>query len=85
MMQVSIVGYLVGGAALSMAYYDGFMVLLATTAALAIAVRQPIGQQSAKKQPHWMEIAAQGLPIPIGASLPGWQGAVAGGKSNGSA
>ncbi|HEX4272706.1 MAG TPA: putative O-glycosylation ligase, exosortase A system-associated [Rhizomicrobium sp.] len=85
MMQVSIVGYLVGGAALSMAYYDGFMVLLATTAALAIAVRQPIGQQSAKKQPHWMEIAAQGLPIPIGASLPGWQGAVAGGKPNGSA
>lgn len=41
MLQVSMVGYLVGGAALSMAYYDGFFLLLALTAALALAVREP--------------------------------------------
>lgn len=47
-MQVSMIGYLVGGALLSMAYYDGFILLLTMTAALLLYVRQPLGQQAAK-------------------------------------
>lgn len=39
-MQACIVGFLVGGAALSMAYYDGFLILLALTASLDAAVRR---------------------------------------------
>jgi probable O-glycosylation ligase (exosortase A-associated) len=45
MLQISIVGYLVGGAALSMAYYDGFIVLLTLTAALNAIVRQPAAEK----------------------------------------
>ena len=74
MIQVSMVGFLVGGAALSMAYYDGFLVLLAVTAALAIAVRRPA--QTASRPARWM--AAAPALSPIGASLPGWRGAPAG-------
>lgn len=44
MMQVSIAGFLVGGAALSMAYYDGFLILLTLTGALLAVVRQPTTQ-----------------------------------------
>jgi hypothetical protein len=50
-------------------------VLLAVTAALAIAVRQPA--QSATRRARWMVAAAPALS-PIGASLPGWRGAPAG-------
>jgi probable O-glycosylation ligase (exosortase A-associated) len=39
-MQACIVGFLVGGAALSMAYYDGFLILLALTASLEAVVRR---------------------------------------------
>jgi probable O-glycosylation ligase (exosortase A-associated) len=39
-LQTCMVGYLVGGAALSMAYYDGFLVLLALTASLDAVVRR---------------------------------------------
>ncbi len=39
-MQACIVGFLIGGAALSMAYYDGFLVLLALTACLDAVVRR---------------------------------------------
>jgi probable O-glycosylation ligase (exosortase A-associated) len=40
MLQVSMVAMLVGGAALSMAYYDGFLVLLALTTSLLQVVRR---------------------------------------------
>jgi probable O-glycosylation ligase (exosortase A-associated) len=72
MLQVSMVGYLVGGAALSMAYYDGFLILIAVTAALAIMVRQPQAIP-ASRRPHWLKNPPQ-TAIPIGASLPGWRG-----------
>lgn len=76
MLQISIVGYLVGGAALSMAYYDGFLVLLGVTAALAVAVRQPSRQISARSRPRWMETSGQNwAAVPIGASLPRWRDA----------
>ncbi|MDB5446811.1 MAG: putative O-glycosylation ligase, exosortase A-associated [Phenylobacterium sp.] len=41
MLQVSLVAYLVGGAALSMAYYDGILVILALTASLVHVVHKP--------------------------------------------
>ena len=40
MLQVSIIAYLVGGAALSMAYYDGFLVIVVLTAALHHVVKR---------------------------------------------
>jgi probable O-glycosylation ligase (exosortase A-associated) len=68
MLQVSMIGYLVGGAALSMAYYDGFLVLLAVTAALALAIRQPAARAAPRA---WREAAVQPTPVsPIGAAVP---------------
>lgn len=46
MMQVSLVGYMIGGALLSMAYYDGFMVIVAVTAALLLTVKKPLAQDA---------------------------------------
>ena len=54
MLQVSFVGFLVGGAALSMAYYDGMLVLFALTAALAQVVRAPAPEgEAAAATPRW--------------------------------
>jgi putative inorganic carbon (HCO3(-)) transporter len=55
MLQVSMVAYLVGGAALSLAYYDGFIVILALTSALLITVRKPVGE--AALAPRWKKLA----------------------------
>ncbi|HXS06877.1 MAG TPA: putative O-glycosylation ligase, exosortase A system-associated [Rhizomicrobium sp.] len=44
--QVSMIGYLVGGALLSMAYYDGFIILLTMSGALLLYVKQPLGNQA---------------------------------------
>jgi putative inorganic carbon (hco3(-)) transporter len=46
MMQVSLVGYMIGGALLSMAYYDGFMVIVAVTGALLLTVKKPLTQDA---------------------------------------
>jgi putative inorganic carbon (HCO3(-)) transporter len=73
MLQVSIVGYMIGGAALSMAYYDGFLLVLAATAALAIAVREPSSQVVRGRLPRWRQKAEEGRSAPIGAALPGWR------------
>jgi O-antigen ligase len=61
MLQVSLVGLMVGGAALSMAYYDGFMIVLMITAALLHVVRQPQDQtvRAAAKEPAWKVVAGQ--------------------------
>lgn len=58
-LQVSMIGFLIGGAALSMAYYDGFFILLALSAALAVTVRQP-SEQSADGEPRfrWQKIGS---------------------------
>jgi probable O-glycosylation ligase (exosortase A-associated) len=53
MMQVSLVAFLVGGAALSMAYYDGMLMLFALTGALAHLCRQPAREASGETAPSW--------------------------------
>jgi putative inorganic carbon (HCO3(-)) transporter len=60
MLQVGLVGFLAGGAALSMAYYDGFMVVFALTAALLQTVRRPVevADQPASAEPRWKKLAA---------------------------
>lgn len=50
LLQCSLVAILVGGAALSMAYYDGFLVLLALTTCLRDAVQR---QVSGSRAPMW--------------------------------
>jgi probable O-glycosylation ligase (exosortase A-associated) len=42
-LQVSVIGFMVGGAALPMAYYDGFLVLLGVGAALRALVERQVG------------------------------------------
>ncbi len=58
MLQVSIVAMLVGGAALSMAYYDGFLVLLALTASLHQVVRRAAPQAEPAVTASWKRPAA---------------------------
>jgi probable O-glycosylation ligase (exosortase A-associated) len=53
MLQVSMVGFLAGGAALSMAYYDGVIVLFALTASLLQIVRNPRPAERGSLQPRW--------------------------------
>jgi len=58
MLQVSIVAMLVGGAALSMAYYDGFLVLLAITASLHRVVRGSAPQAATAVATPWKRSTA---------------------------
>lgn len=59
MMQVSLVAFLVGGAALSMAYYDGILILYALTASLAEVARRPAGQDAGDMTaPRWRRAAS---------------------------
>lgn len=56
MLQVSMVAYLVGGAALSMAYYDGTLIILALTVSLVQAVRSPTAEMiAAASGPKWKQ------------------------------
>ena len=55
MLQVSLVGFLVGGAALSMAYYDGILLLFALTGALAQVSRQPAAEAVGETTPRWKQ------------------------------
>ena len=61
MLQVSIAAFLTGGAALSMAYYDGAIVILALTAAL----RQVVSNLESSRLPVWK--AERSLGITSGA------------------
>ena len=62
-MQVSMIGYLVGGAALSMAYYDGFLIMLALTGALLLYVRKPATEDTqAQNLPAWRRPWKQEVP-----------------------
>jgi probable O-glycosylation ligase (exosortase A-associated) len=65
MLQVSIVAMLVGGAALSMAYYDGFLVLLALTASLHQVVRRAAPQAAPAVTASWKRSTAT---LPAGAA-----------------
>ena len=72
-MQVSMVGFAVGGALLSMAYYDGFLILLALSGALVLTVRQA-SKKAVSNMPRW-KISDDPVvtgEAPIGATLPGW-------------
>ena len=53
MTQVSLVGYLVGGAGLSMAYYDGFLLIVSLTAALSTVVYRYMLPEGAWAAPRW--------------------------------
>ena len=53
MLQVSILAFLVGGAALSMAYYDGMLILLALTAALLQVATAPRAAEAGQSAPAW--------------------------------
>lgn len=71
-LQVSMVGFAVGGALLSMAYYDGFLILLALSGALLLTVRQA-SAKTAPSMPRWkMSDDQMAGEAPIGAMLPGW-------------
>jgi len=63
-MQVSMIGYLVGGAALSMAYYDGFLIMLALTGALLLYVRKPVAAENAQIDtlPAWRRSWKRDVP-----------------------
>jgi probable O-glycosylation ligase (exosortase A-associated) len=60
MMQVSLVALMVGGAALSMAYYDGFLVLFALTTVLLQVVRRPVETTATEtaQGPRWRALPA---------------------------
>lgn len=68
MLQVSIVAFLAGGAALSMAYYDGAIVLFALTAALLRVARQPSEGEQAAREPAWKASAPAAV---VARSAPG--------------
>lgn len=65
-LQISISGYLVGGAALSMAYYDGFFILLALSGALVLLVRQRTTQDARQPAPRWREVAFPAVAVRAG-------------------
>jgi probable O-glycosylation ligase (exosortase A-associated) len=53
MLQVSLAGFLAGGAALSMAYYDGLLVVLAVTTGLVYAVAEESVAGPVRHGPKW--------------------------------
>lgn len=60
MLQVCLVAYMVGGAALSMAYYDGVLIILALTAALAGVAMRPVGvSPDALPVPKWKQTTVE--------------------------
>ncbi|MES2254012.1 MAG: putative O-glycosylation ligase, exosortase A system-associated [Pseudomonadota bacterium] len=62
MMQVSIVGYVIGGALLSMAYYDGFLIILALTGALLLTVKKPLTEDAlGRVVPVWRRPVEQDM------------------------
>lgn len=60
MLQISLVALTVGGAALSMAYYDGFIVMLALSAALLHVARKPVSDAWSPQvaAPRWRHLAS---------------------------
>lgn len=62
MLQVSMAAFVVSGAALSMAYYDGVLLVLGLTAALASVARQPATQElAARAGPKWKQAPASDI------------------------
>lgn len=69
MLQVSSVAFLIGGAALSMAYYDGELMLLALTAALLQVARRPAVATGAATAPKWKTAEPAATPAQLGAQV----------------
>jgi putative inorganic carbon (HCO3(-)) transporter len=67
MIQVSLVAFLVGGAALSMAYYDGILILFALTASLLQVARKPATRDADAAAPRWRQAEAAPSPEPAAA------------------
>jgi probable O-glycosylation ligase (exosortase A-associated) len=67
MLQVSLVAFLVGGSALSMAYYDGVLVVLALTSALLQVVRQPATDAVRQTSPPKWKVIGEPSPERLGA------------------
>lgn len=62
MMQVSIIGFVTGGALLSMAYYDGFLIIVALTTALLLVVKKPLTQDAlGRTVPIWRRPVEQDM------------------------
>jgi len=62
MMQVSIIGFMTGGALLSLAYYDGFLIIVALTAALLLVVKKPLTQDAlGRTMPIWRRPVEQDM------------------------
>lgn len=65
MLQVSLTAFLVGGAALSMAYYDGVLVVMALSVCLLRVARQPTAEAVARGFARWKSaVPANGPPQP---------------------
>lgn len=65
MLQVGIIAYMVGGAALSMAYYDGFLIVIILTAALYQTVKQGSSvAEEAATVPKWKTVQVENPSLP---------------------
>lgn len=67
MLQVSIIGFMIGGAALSMAYYDGFLLLVVLTAVLHQTVKRGSAvTEATTTAPKWkvVDVETPALPPP---------------------
>lgn len=62
MLQLSIFGFLVGGAALSAAYYDLYLIVFGLTAVLLDYVRREVGGLNAARVPAWQKSASKRAP-----------------------
>lgn len=60
MLQVSIVGFLAGGALLSMAYYDAFIVLLAISASMRTLMKSVVIEEDGPSVSDWRKVGQSG-------------------------
>lgn len=60
-LQVGMIGFLVGGAALPMAYYDGFLSVIAMTAPLRMLVEARLAPDA---RPKWLRLRKPAAPTP---------------------
>jgi len=58
-LQVGMIGFLVGGAALPMAYYDGFLTLIAMTVPLRLLMEAKLAPDA---RPKWLRLRAPAAP-----------------------
>jgi len=64
MMQVSVTGYAMGGMLLSLAYYDGFFIIVCMTIVLHRVVREELGEAQPRKAPARAMKRRRRSPVP---------------------